>query len=99
MKPLPLIIIAVIIIVLAYLYLNKPTTTITKPVLNNNGYAAGLALANLISGTKCGKNGNPPCTPKDLADAGWTQDQIVAAEQGSTTVQNFYLCENFGVNC
>lgn len=105
MKQLPWILLIIIIAIAAYLLFNKPKTTTllntTQPNPSNASsiYAAGLALINLISATKCGKNGNPPCTVQDLQNAGWTPEQIAAAQEASQTTSSVYLCQMYGINC
>lgn len=99
-------IVLIVVIIVVFYFFNQQAKAAaintTKDNAINTGsasYSAGLALASLIGSTKCGKNGNPPCTITDLHNAGWSPDQISSAEQGSGTVKNFFLCQNFGVNC
>lgn len=52
-----------------------------------------------FSSLTCGKNGNPPCTVEDLQKAGWTSEQIKTADEASKTIQQAFLCANFGIGC
>lgn len=99
MKHFPWIVVVILVVVILYLYMKKPTSSPSTVVPNANNYAAGLALVNLINNTKCGKNGNPPCTVKDLQNSGWTPAQISAAQAGSQSLSTTLLCEQYGINC
>lgn len=107
MKGIGIFIAIVLILVLVYLYmLNQKAKEYaqTKPTINNynGGYELGLNLANLIANTKCGKEGRPPCTKKELEASGWTPAQIAAAEAGATSsgaAGISTLCAAFGIGC
>lgn len=105
MKALPWVLLVIVLLVAVVLYMmQRNAAALNAAMINNNKdpnnpYALGLSLAQLIGNTKCGKNGNPPCTVQDLQEAGWTPEQIGQASVASNTLQNFWLCENFGVNC
>lgn len=105
MKGIGIFIAILLIGVIVYLYmLNQKAKQFaaTKPpnVTNyNSGYELGLNLANLIANTKCGKEGRPPCTKTELQASGWSPEQIAAAEAGSTSLSNWSLCYNLGINC
>lgn len=108
MKPLGIFIIVLLIAVFVYLYLiNKKAKeySLLPKSQNTNNYnygAIGLSLANLIANTKCGKEGRPPCTKKELEASGWTPEQIAQAEEGSLISGNAgvsTLCAAFGIGC
>lgn len=109
MKTFLTIVITLVIVLLILWFLNKKKQDTQKVTLNNNVNvsqsstsglaAAGMSLANLIANTKCGKNGNPPCTTSDLQQAGWSQEQIAQAQAGSNVVKDWSLCYNLGIGC
>lgn len=111
MKIVLTIIVTLAIVALLLYILNKQKQAAQKLVLSQNVNVnqqqpstgalaqAGMSLANLIANTKCGKNGNPPCTKEDLQQAGWSQEQISQAEAGSTALSNWSLCYNLGIGC
>lgn len=102
MKALPWIIVAILVLIVLYSFTKPKVTTPNTSQLNQanqGGFNAGLALANLIGSTSCGKNGNPPCTITDLTNAGWSPSQISDAQAGSQQVQATWLCLNTGYGC
>jgi hypothetical protein len=96
---------AVVAIVLYLMNKNKPVAQPILPVQqqqNQLGNVFGALLANWVTNknnNECGKNGNPPCTTKDLQSQGYTSEQITAAQQGSQALSNFAMCQNFGIGC
>lgn len=111
MKTLPWILLGIVVIIAIILYtMNRNSSLLaasllnknqTKPTsnTNENPYALGLSLAQLINNTQCGKNGNPPCTIQDLQNAGWSPEQIASAQAGTQTASQAYLCVEFGIGC
>lgn len=87
-----IIIVVLLIAIIVYLYtISKKAKeySLTQPSTTNYNYGAiGLSLANLIANTKCGKEGRPPCTVKELEASGWSQEQIAQAQAGSSTASN-----------
>lgn len=111
MKSLPWVLLGITILIVIILYvMNKNSSLLAASLINknpnsnsnsqtSNPYALGLSLAQLIGNTKCGKDGNPPCTIQDLQAAGWSPEQIATAQEATQNVSSFFLCADYGIGC